>query len=117
GDQQGSTRQGLINHTRTITMATANLNATARSSVGKGTARSLRRTGQIPAIIYGHHREPQPLAVGERELDKLLQHIAAESTVVELSIDGVMSRTLIREIQRHPFRAQILHVDFQELVA
>jgi large subunit ribosomal protein L25 len=98
-------------------MATANLNATARTSVGKGTARLLRRTGQIPAIIYGHAREPQPLAVGQRELGKLLQHIAAESTVVELSIDGTMSRTLIREIQRHPFRDQILHVDFQELVA
>jgi large subunit ribosomal protein L25 len=98
-------------------MASAVLSATSRSTVGKGAARSLRRDGQIPAIIYGHARAPQNLAVPARELGKLLQHIASGSTVVELSFDGRMSRTLIREIQRHPFKDQILHVDFQELVA
>jgi large subunit ribosomal protein L25 len=98
-------------------MATASLSATARAGTGKGTSRSLRRSGQIPAIIYGHARTPQPLAIPEREFDRLIQRIAAESTVVELSIDGTVSRTLIREIQRHPFRANVLHVDFQELVA
>ena len=97
-------------------MATANLSATSRAGTGKGSARSLRRNGQIPAIIYGHARKPQTLAIPEREFDRLIQRIAAESTVVELSIDGVMARTLIREIQRHPFRANVLHVDFQELV-
>lgn len=98
-------------------MASAQLNATPRSDVGKGVARSLRREGKIPAVIYGHAREPQPLAIDQRELDRLLSHIAAESTVIELSFDGGTSRTLIREIQRHPFKPQILHVDFQELVA
>ncbi|HEX2779728.1 MAG TPA: 50S ribosomal protein L25/general stress protein Ctc [Gemmatimonadaceae bacterium] len=98
-------------------MATANLTATARSTVGKGAARSLRRSGSVPAIVYGHAREPQSLAVPTRELERLLDVIAAGSTVVELSIDGKPSRTLIREIQRHPFKKQILHVDFQELVA
>lgn len=98
-------------------MASAQLNATPRSDVGKGVARSLRREGKVPAVIYGHAREPQPLAIDQRELDRLLSHIAAESTVIELSFDGGTSRTLIREIQRHPFKPQILHVDFQELVA
>ncbi|HUF65012.1 MAG TPA: 50S ribosomal protein L25/general stress protein Ctc [Gemmatimonadaceae bacterium] len=98
-------------------MASAQLNATPRSDVGKGVARSLRREGKIPAVIYGHARAPQPLAIDQRELDRLLSHIAAESTVIELSFDGSTSRTLIREIQRHPFKPQILHVDFQELVA
>jgi large subunit ribosomal protein L25 len=98
-------------------MASAQLNATPRSNVGKGAARSLRREGKIPAVIYGHARKPQPLAIDQRELDRLLSHIAAESTVIELSFDGSTSRTLIREIQRHPFKPQILHVDFQELVA
>jgi large subunit ribosomal protein L25 len=98
-------------------MATANLNATARAGTGKGAARSLRRSGQVPAIIYGHARSPQALSIVQRELDKLLQQIAAESTVVELSIDGNVSRTLIRDIQRHPVKETILHVDFQELVA
>jgi large subunit ribosomal protein L25 len=98
-------------------MASATLSATPRSDSGKGAARTLRRNGQIPAIIYGHSREPQSLAVPARELDRLLQHISAEATVVELAIDGRTSRTLIREIQRHPFKRQILHVDLQELVA
>jgi large subunit ribosomal protein L25 len=71
----------------------------------------------VPGVIYGHARDPQPLAIDTRELDRLLEHISAESTVVELVLDGRTSRTLIREIQRHPFRRQVLHVDFQELVA
>ncbi|HWJ24052.1 MAG TPA: 50S ribosomal protein L25/general stress protein Ctc [Gemmatimonadaceae bacterium] len=98
-------------------MASATLNATPRTDTGKGVARTLRRNGQVPAVIYGHAREAQPLAVSARELDRLLQNIAAESTVVELSLDGKTSRTLIREIQRHPFKRMIMHVDFQELVA
>ena len=98
-------------------MANANLTATARSTAGKGAARSLRREGRVPAVVYGHAREPQSLSVPTRELERLLDVIAAGSTVVELSIDGRPSRTLIREIQRHPFKKQILHVDFQELVA
>ena len=98
-------------------MATASLNATARTYKGKGVARTLRRNGQVPAVIYGHARQAQSLAVPARDLDRLLQHIAAESTVVEVSIDGKVSRTLIREIQRHPFKRMIMHVDFQELVA
>lgn len=98
-------------------MASAQLSATPREGTGKGSARSLRAKGQVPAIIYGHGREPQPLAIDTRELEKLLSKISAESTVIELSMDGKSARTLIREIQRHPFKRQILHVDFQELVA
>jgi len=98
-------------------MANASLTATARATSGKGAARSLRREGSVPAVIYGHAREAQSLAVPSRELEKLLGTIAAGSTVVELTIDGKASRTLIREIQRHPFKRNVLHVDFQELVA
>lgn len=98
-------------------MATAQLNATPRNSSGKGPARTLRSAGQIPGVVYGHAREPQPLTLDTREFEKLLSHISAESTVIELSLGGQTTKTLIREIQRHPFKRQILHVDFQELVA
>jgi len=98
-------------------MATASLSATARSTAGKGAARALRREGSVPAVIYGHARQVQSLAVPTRDLEKLLDVISAGSTVVELTVDGKTSRTLIREIQRHPFKKQILHVDFLELVA
>jgi large subunit ribosomal protein L25 len=98
-------------------MATANLTATTRGDTGKGVARKLRSAGQIPGIIYGHAREAQPLTINTRDFEKLLEHISAENTVIELALDGRVSRTLIREIQRHPFRREYLHVDFQELVA
>ncbi len=98
-------------------MATAQLSATPRNSSGKGPARTLRSAGQIPGVVYGHAREPQPLTLDTREFEKLLSHISAESTVIELSLGGQTTKTLIREIQRHPFKRQILHVDFQELVA
>lgn len=98
-------------------MASAQLSATLRDGTGKGSARTLRAQGRIPAVIYGHGRDPQSLAIDTREIEKLLSRISAESTVIELSLDGKSARTLIREIQRHPFKRQILHVDFQELVA
>ena len=98
-------------------MATAKLSAQPRDRAGKGVARSLRREGRVPAVIYGHAREPQPLSIPTRELDRLLEHISAGSTVIELDLDGRSLRTLIREIQRHPIKRNILHVDFQELVA
>ena len=98
-------------------MATANLSAAPRSDVGKGAARKHRAASRIPAVVYGHHRDPQPLTVDTRELERLLSHIAAETTVIELSLDGQTLRTLIREVQRDPVRRSVLHVDFQELVA
>jgi large subunit ribosomal protein L25 len=98
-------------------MASASLSGNVRELSGKGVARSLRASGRVPAVIYGHGREPQALSIDTRELEKLLSHISAESTVIDLSVDGKSARTLIREIQRHPFKRQILHVDFQELVA
>src|SRR5947207_9134689 len=98
-------------------MATVSFSATARSTTGKGAARSLRSRGQVPAVIYGHGRDPLPLSLNARDLDKLLGHIQAESTVIEVTVDGQTAKTLIREIQRHPIKRQILHVDFQALVA
>jgi large subunit ribosomal protein L25 len=98
-------------------MASASLSAESRSNTGKGVARKLRAAGQVPGIVYGHGRQPQALAVNARDLDKLLSGIAAGSTVIELTLAKTTTKTLIREIQRHPFKKQILHVDFMELVA
>ena len=98
-------------------MATAQLSASERKATGKGAARSLRSAGQIPAVIYGSARQPQALTIPTREFEKLLERVSAESTVIELNFAGGTARTLIREIQRHPFKKEILHIDFQELVA
>lgn len=98
-------------------MANATLSANVRAETGKGAARKIRQAGNIPAVIYGHNREPQSLVLNARETEKLVKSIAVSSTVIELSIDGKTARSLIREIQRHPFKRTILHIDFQELVA
>jgi len=99
-------------------MATANLAATVRSTAGKGAARKLRAVGEVPAIVYGHGREPQSLAINTYTLERMLEKVSYKTTVIELEVaGGATARTLIREIQRHPFKRHILHVDFQELVA
>ncbi len=98
-------------------MATATLSASARTETGKGVARKLRAAGQFPAIIYGHGRQPQPLAIDQREFERLAERIRLTSTVIELSFDGKTARTLIRELQRDPIKRTVIHADFQELVA
>ncbi len=98
-------------------MASASLSAETRTESGKGVARKLRAAGRVPGVIYGHAREAQSLSLVARDLDKLLSHISVSSTVVELSLGNATTNTLIREVQRHPFKKQILHIDFMELVA
>jgi large subunit ribosomal protein L25 len=99
-------------------MATANLAAKVRGTAGKGAARKLRAVGEVPAIVYGHGREPQSLAIDTYTLERMLEKVSYKTTVIELQISGgATAKTLIREIQRHPFKRHILHVDFQELVA
>lgn len=98
-------------------MASASLSAETRNDSGKGVARKLRAAGRVPGVVYGHGREAQSLSLVARDLDKLLSSIAVSSTIVELGLGGATTRTLIREIQRHPFKKMIMHIDFQELVA
>lgn len=98
-------------------MASATLSATLRSDTGKGVARKLRQNGEIPGVIYGHGREPQALTVNAREFERLIKSVAYGSTVIDLDVGGTPARSLIREIQRHPFKKVIMHVDFQEVVA
>ena len=93
------------------------LKVESRSTQGTGAARAMRRDGQVPAVIYGRGRAPVPLAVNGVELGRLLEKIHPESTIVELSLDGATVRTLIREVQRHPVRPGIVHVDFYEIRA
>src|SRR5438445_9581319 len=98
-------------------MASASLSATPRTETGTGVARKLRQNGSVPAVIYGHGRQPQHLTLNTRDLEKVLSSISVSSTIIDLAVDGRSARTLIREIQRHPFKRHIVHVDFQELVA
>lgn len=93
-------------------MSKATLKATRRDTAGKGAARKLRGTGRVPAILYGHGDRTESLAVDAHELDLLLHHVNAENTLIGLDIDGSRTDVLIREIQRHAWRPELLHVDF-----
>lgn len=98
-------------------MATATLSAKPRQDTGKGVARKLRAAGEVPGVIYGSGRQPQPLTVNSREFERLAERVRITSTVIELALDGKTARTLVRELQRDPIKRTVIHVDFQELVA
>lgn len=95
------------------------LSAASRTDTGKGVARSLRRNGQIPAVIYGHGRDPESLSLDATALERLLAGISASTTVLNVEVEGrAPVRALIREIQRNPIRpSDVLHVDLFEVQA
>ena len=97
----------------------ATLSAEPRSVTGKGAARELRRRGRIPAVIYGHHREPQALDVDAISATRLLQAIGSAATLVDVTITGREPvKVLIREVQRNPVRpVDIIHLDLYEISA
>lgn len=96
----------------------ATLSAAGREGIGKGAARKLRAAGRIPAVVYGHAETARSISVDAHELDRLFAGISAESTVIELGIDNDAAiRVLVREAQTHPYRAEVLHVDFYQVHA
>lgn len=96
---------------------TISLTAHPRTATGKGAARQVRFRRQVPAVIYGHGRPTESLAVDAKALELALAGVEWGSTVVQLTIGDQTIRTLIREIQRHPVRPDILHLDFYEIRA
>src|SRR2546426_10545418 len=93
------------------------LAASPRTTTGKGAARQARLQGKVPAVIYGHGRETQSLEVAAKALEKALTGVEPQNTIIELALDGKKVKTLIREIQRHLLRPDIIHVDFYEIHA
>lgn len=100
-------------------MAKAAISAQPRDGTGKGSARKLRATGRVPAVIYGHGEETRLLSVDAHELVTLFSKIRVENTVITMNIEGEKSpsRALVREVQRHAFREDVLHVDFYQIHA
>lgn len=96
---------------------TVKISAEHRTAAGSSKARALRRNGKVPGVLYGHGRDAESLTISAADLDKALQGISAGSTVIELDVQGTASQVLIREIQRHPTRSHITHVDFYEIHA
>jgi large subunit ribosomal protein L25 len=95
----------------------ANLQAASRTATGKGAARSLRRDGKVPGVIYGHGREAEAVTIDKSALNKTLFGISAGTTILDVAVDGrAPVKALIREIQRDSLRpADIIHLDLYEV--
>jgi large subunit ribosomal protein L25 len=86
--------------------------AEPRSAAGSRPAGRLRREGKVPAVMYGLETETANLAVNHRELAHILAGESGANTLITLRVDGEEHLTLARQIQRHPTRGDLLHVDF-----
>ena len=91
------------------------LTAESRTDTGKGASRRLRHAGKIPAIIYGAGKDPQALTLSHNEVLRNLEHEAFYSHILSIKIDGSETRAILRDLQRHPSRPVILHMDLQRI--
>ena len=91
--------------------------ATKRDAQGTGASRRLRRAGQIPGIIYGGAGEAQPVSMDHNELFHLLRKEAFHASVLSIEVDGAKQNAVLRDVQWHPFKQQVLHLDFQRIAA
>jgi large subunit ribosomal protein L25 len=91
--------------------------ATKREVQGTGASRRLRRAGRVPGIIYGGEAKPQNIELDHNDLWQHLRKEAFYSSVLNVEVDGAKQTCLLRDVQRHPFRMLILHVDFQRIDA
>mgnify|MGYP006281580407 CR=1 FL=1 len=94
------------------------LSADIRDDVGKGASRRLRREGRIPAVIYGGEQDPVSLTLEHREVFHAASNEAFFSSILEIAVaDGRSQQVVIRDMQRHPFKNLITHVDFLRVSA
>ena len=89
------------------------INARSREDTGKGASRRLRRqSGEVPAIIYGGKKHAEKISILHKDITKALENEAVYSSIISLSVDGKAEDTIIKDIQRHPAKQVILHLDF-----
>ncbi len=94
------------------------LNATARTDLGKGASRRLRRLADmVPAIIYGEGKAPANISIPHKDIQKALSNEAFFSHIITLSVDGKSEQVVIKALQRHPAKPRIMHADFQRVSA
>jgi large subunit ribosomal protein L25 len=93
------------------------VNAQLRTDSGKGASRRLRRAGQIPGIVYGAHKDPTSISVFHHELIHSLENEGFYSNLLTLKLDGKDETVVLKDLQRHPAKPFLLHVDFQRVQA
>ena len=91
------------------------LNAEPRTDTGKGASRRLRHTGKIPAIMYGGNKDPESLTLDHNEVIRNLEHEAFYSHILTVKVGGSETRAVLRDLQRHPSKPFVQHMDLQRV--
>ncbi|MGB5715893.1 MAG: 50S ribosomal protein L25/general stress protein Ctc [Gammaproteobacteria bacterium] len=99
-------------------MATSfELSAEPRSDLGKGASRRLRRAGKVPAIIYGGNKDPEALTLSHNQVLRNLENEAFYSHILTIKSGADETQAILRDLQRHPSKAVIMHMDLQRVSA
>ena len=98
-------------------MATIEVNAVSRSVQGTGASRRLRRTGKVPAIVYGAKDQAQVIELDHKAILLQLRQEAFHASILQMNIDGKKQNVLLRDVQMHPWKHEVLHIDFQRVDA
>jgi large subunit ribosomal protein L25 len=93
------------------------IKATVRADAGKGASRRLRRTGQVPAVVYGGHAEPTSIEILHNTVWLASAHEWFYSSIIDLNVDGKVEKVILRDMQRHPVKPLIMHMDFLRVSA
>ncbi len=94
-------------------MSDYKLTANVRHDLGKGASRRLRRANQqVAAIIYGGEKAPQPITIDKAAFYKAIEEEAFFSSLINIDVDGTKEQVIIRDLQRHPYKALVTHADF-----
>ncbi|MBL6629523.1 MAG: 50S ribosomal protein L25 [Ilumatobacteraceae bacterium] len=96
-------------------MSTTVLNAATGRTTGSPASRRLRREEQIPAVVYGLGMEPISITIDRRELRRALSGPSGVNTILDLTVDGQVYPAIVKEMQRHPVRREVAHVDFLQV--
>ena len=86
-----------------------------RNTEGRGASRRMRRAGKAPGIVYGGTVPPTPIELDHNALIHALRNEAFHASILSMKIDGSATKVLLRDVQMHPFRNEVLHVDFQRI--
>ena len=92
-----------------------NLNATNREVEGKSSSRQLRRSGSVPAVIYGGEKDPIRISILEKDIAKAAEIPGFATQILNINISGEEQNVIVKEIQRHPATQRVLHADLQRV--
>lgn len=93
------------------------IEANIRREEGKGASRRLRREAKVPAVVYGGGKEPISLSLEQKQMNKAMENEAFYSHILTLKVEGTPESVILKAVQRHPYKPQLLHIDFLRIKA